>query len=111
MSQQHGNNNEFSVELGQDTAWADTSFVAAPGTGLAIYITDIGVFGGATARTFTLEQGTTTAKWKLALGINGASNVMFKTPKKLASNTALTLTSDGASVGAFVTVGGFIGRG
>ena len=112
MSQSHGNNNEFAVRDAAGGALSNTSLMAAPGVGSALYITDISLSNGATARTFQLLDGSGgTVVWQCAAPISGVVNVNFRTPIKLTSNTALCATNGGASAGAYIHVGGFVGRG
>lgn len=112
MSQPHWNSNEFHVPISQDTLFTNQSAVAAPGSPLAISVSDINIAAGATAATWKLLNGSGgTVVWSVALAIGQSWNVHLQVPIKLTSNTALCITSSIASVGAFIDVGGFIGRG
>ena len=52
MAQMHWNSNQFNVRSVANTSDTNASLKAAPGAGLAIYITDITLNAGATARTW-----------------------------------------------------------
>lgn len=91
----------------------DASVHSAPGAGLSIYVTDI-VFsiGAATASSIFFEEGATTVlgSWYLE-AVNGRGmSVHFGTPKKITANTALTVTTTGATTGS-IDVTGFIAPG
>lgn len=109
MSQPQGQSNQFNARLASDTAWTNATLKAAPGADRCIFITDIVVNGGATARTFSILDGSGgTVLYKVSLGINGWASVQLKTPIRLTVNTLCALTSSGASVGAFVGINGFV---
>lgn len=79
------------------TAQTDTSLKAAPGAGLSHYITDI-YFAANGIVTITLEEGTTTLKFRYyaAAAGDGVAKT-FAVPIKLTANTALTLTTSAAT--------------
>lgn len=87
-------------------AETDTSVKAAPGAGLSLYITDI-YFAANGAVTITLEEGTSTLKFRYyaAAAGDGVSKA-FQVPIKLTANTALTVTTS-AAVTATVVVNGY----
>lgn len=88
------------------TQQTDTSVKATPGAGLSLYITDITINCNG-AVTVTLEEGTTTTKFKYYGSAAGdGTNKQFIVPLKLAANTALTVTTSGA-VTCFVGVNGY----
>lgn len=116
MSQPHGNSNEWRISSAADWDGTDdgatTAYKAAPGTGLALYVTDVTVIQGATARKFSILDGSAgTEKFASILAANAAQTYTFKTPIKLTSNTGLYRKSAGGSVGAGFYVGGFTARG
>jgi len=109
MGQKHWNSNEFNARLASDTAWTNASLQAAPAAGVRLYITDICIFGGATARIFSLLDGSGgTTIYKASLAANGFCEAHLQVPLRLTAATALCLTSSGASVAAFVGVNGYI---
>jgi hypothetical protein len=88
------------------TQQTDASVKAAPGAGLSLYITDITINCNG-AVTVTLEEGTTTTKFKYYGSAAGdGTNKQFIVPLKLAANTALTVTTSGA-VTCFVGINGY----
>jgi hypothetical protein len=94
--------------LTADTAYTNEVVHAAIGAGYSLYITDIEYSMGATSRAITLLNGSGgTTRWQRTPAINGTDHVTFKTPLKVTSNTALCLTTAGASVGFSITVCGF----
>ena len=108
MGYKHFNGNEWNARATSDTAWTNSSLRVAPGTGTALYVTDICVNCGGTARVFQLLDGSGgTVLYQVALLANTSAVVSFNVPIKLTTATALCLTSAGNSVGAFVSVGGF----
>ena len=110
MSQPQGQSNNINAEMDCAAQKTDASLVAAKGTGQALYVTDIGINGGASAITFTIKDGST-ARWVSTVGSSGTANLTFKTPKKWTSNGAITVTTSGTSTGAFLSLGGFFARG
>lgn len=87
------------------TQQTDVTVKAAPGAGLSLYITDIylGVNG---AVTVTLEEGTTTLKWRYyATAAGDGVSLNFSTPIKLTANTALTITTSAAVTLTLVVAG------
>lgn len=112
MSQPHGNSNEWSSVNGTTTAAAsNVSLKAAPGTGLALFVTDV-IFSneGAANQMMLLDGSGGTAKVNLYLPTNTAFHHSFETPLKLTSNTALCWTTT-ANDHSIVTVCGFTARG
>lgn len=88
------------------TTQTDTSVKAAPGAGLSLYITDIEILADA-AVDITLEEGTTTLKFRYYAGGKGDGVARsYTTPKKFTANTALTVTTD-AAVTIFLAVHGY----
>lgn len=88
----------------------DAELKAAPGSGKYLYVTDIVIICNA-AVTVTLEQGTTTTKFKhYADGQGSGISAHFLTPMKLADNTSLTLTTS-AAVTVFVLAAGYVATG
>jgi len=84
------------------TAQTDTVLIAAPGAGVAIYITDIVISANA-AVDMTLEEGTTVPIHEFYFDAKGGAVMNFRTPRKLADNTALTITTSAAQT-VFITV-------
>ena len=81
--------NEFTA------AETDTTIKAAPGAGLSLYITDIYLACDA-AVDVTLEEGTTTLKWKYYAGGQGDGVALrLNTPIKIAANTLISVTTSG----------------
>ena len=76
------------------SAQTNTSVKAAPGAGLALYITDISISNGATAGNITLLDGSGgTVLYELYPAINGGAVLNLRNPIKLTANTALVITS------------------
>lgn len=93
------------------SAATNASVKAAPGSGFALYITDIHISNEGTANTVTLLDGSGgTVKWGDYLAVNGGENIALRTPIKLTSNTALCLTTTAADH-CYVFVNGFTARG
>jgi hypothetical protein len=92
--------NKWSYHENSSSALTDTSVQAAPGAGLSIYITDIILScGGATAMSLIIEEGTTTTvvgPLYLEAIAGRTVHIKFRTPKKAAANTAITVTTTGA---------------
>lgn len=90
------------------TQQTDATFKAAPGAGLAIYVTEVSITCNA-AGTVHLRDGTSgDFIAKAYCDGQGAGIAMpFRTPRKLTANTALTVTTSGAFT-ATVSAGGFI---
>jgi hypothetical protein len=106
------NGASFNGRWAADTAATNASLKTAPETGSAVYLTDVDVCCGATARVFQLLDGSGgTVIWQVGLAASTSVSHKFKTPIKLTSATALCLTSAGASVGAFVAANGFVDKG
>jgi len=96
------------VSVDYASAQTNASVRAAPGAGLALYITDILVSNGATAGNITLLDGSGgTVLFELYPGVNGGAVLNLKNPIKLTDNTALCITSTTVTTHS-VTVGGFI---
>ena len=92
------------------TAQTDTTVKAAPGAGLSLYITDIYVAVDA-AVDVTLEESTTTLKWKYYGGGQGDGVAQrLNTPIKIAANTLLSVTTS-AAVNVTVVVSGYTAPG
>lgn len=88
------------------TQQTDTTVKAAPGATLSLYITDIEVLANG-AVTITLEEGTTTLKFRYYAGGQGDGVARsYTVPKKLTANTALTVTTS-AGVTVFVGIHGY----
>jgi hypothetical protein len=91
-------------------AQTDTQLVAAPASGLSIYVTDIVISNGATAGTVIIEEDTAsakTAKFKLYPGINGGCALHFNQPIKLTAEKNLgvlsaTVTTHSVLIGYFI---------
>jgi len=98
----------FDVSVDYASAQTNASIKAAPGAGVAIYITDIFLSNGATAGNVTLLDGSGgTVKWECYPAINGGASVNFKNPIKLTDNTALCITSTTVTTHS-LTITGFI---
>jgi hypothetical protein len=111
MSQSHWNSNQYNVRIASDDAQTNASMKAAPAAGLALYITDIHINMGATARLVSVLDGSGgTALWKGSPAAAAMQTITFKTPLKLTAATALCCTTAGASVGFFIAVNGFVAR-
>jgi len=110
MSQKHGQSNEFVITHDMATQLTAHEFKAAPGTGLAIYITDIEFYMGGTQRLLTLLSATDIV-YAVAPAANGQASAHFNVPLKLTSNTALNATTAGASTAAYIVITGFVARG
>ncbi len=92
--------NEFTA------AETDTTVKAAPGASLSLYITDIYVAVDG-AVDVTLEEGTTTFKWRYYGAAKGDGVALrLNTPIKLAANTLLSVTTD-AAVNVALVVSGY----
>jgi hypothetical protein len=72
-------------------------------------MTDLDIYAGATGATFKILDGSGgTVLWQSVMAANAQSpHITFKVPIRTSSGNGLYLTSTGASVGAFVAVGGF----
>lgn len=87
------------------TQQTDATVKAAPGASLSLYITDIYLACNA-AVTVTLEEGTTTLKWRYyASGQGDGVALSLRTPIKLTANTALTVTTSAAVTVTLVVTG------
>jgi hypothetical protein len=91
-------------------AQTNLSLKAAPGANLYLYITDIVISNGATAGYVDIingssAQGLGKSMFRAYLGINGGCSVNFKTPLKLAANTALCMTSNTVTTHSVVASG------
>ena len=88
------------------TTQTDTTVKAAPGASLSLYITDIYIACNA-AVTVTLEEGTTTLKFRYYGGGQGDGvSKVFQVPMKLTANTLLSVTTS-AAVTVMVVVNGY----
>jgi hypothetical protein len=111
MGYKHWNYNEFNTYKGDNSALSDYSLKAAQGAGLCIYVTDIVVNMGGTARLVTLLAGAGGAGiLQLSPAANGSMNITFNVPMKVPANTALCCTTAGTSTGFFIAVNGYIGK-
>jgi hypothetical protein len=111
VSQPHWNSNQFNVRIASDDAQTNAVMKAAPNTGSALYVTDIHINMGATARLVSVLDGASgTAIWKGSPAAAGMQTIHFKTPLKLTAATALCCTTAGASVGFFIAVNGYSAR-
>lgn len=110
MAQKHGQSNEWTTSTDIATQQTAATLVAAPGSGNALFITDIELYMGGTSRLVQLLSNTT-VKWAAAPAISGQATAHFKVPIKLTANEALKITTAGASTGAFIVVNGFTARG
>lgn len=98
----------FHVSVDYASAQTNASIKAAPGAGVAIYITDIMISNGATAGNITLLDGSGgTVLFELYPAINGGVSLNLKNPIKLTDNTALCITSTTVTTHA-VFISGFI---
>lgn len=113
MAQPHGNSNAWYISHVADASLTNHELKAAPGTGLAFYITDINHFEGTTASvTATLLDGSGgTTLTKTAAAASVSQNMNLQTPIKLTSNTALCLNVSGTSANGYIVVSGFTARG
>lgn len=113
MAQPHGNSNEWFVGHVADASATNHELKAAPGTGLALYITDVIHIEGTTANVVnTLLDGSGGATLiKTAPAASTSQIVNMKTPIKLTSNTALCQNVSGTSTNGYVIVCGFTARG
>lgn len=105
-----GHPNSWTYHENSSSALTDTQVAATPGAGLSLYVTDITVStGAATAYNFFLEEGSTTVYGPMyleAVAGRGFTHV-FKTPKKITANTALTITTS-AAIAHAIDIQGFI---
>lgn len=98
----------FHVSADYASAQTNTSLRAAPGAGLALYVTDIMISNGATAGNITLLDGSGgTVLFEIYPAINGGVSMNLKNPIKLTDNTALVVTSTTVTTHS-VFVSGFI---
>jgi hypothetical protein len=82
------------VSADYGAAQTNASVKAAPGAGIALYITDIVISNGATAGNITLLDGSGgTVLFEIYPAINGGATISLKNPIKLTDNTALCITS------------------
>lgn len=91
------------------TVLSDTEAKAAPVAGQAYYITDITLFGGATAGSWVIKSGTTTLL-TVYTAINGFVNIHFRVPVKCVKSANINVTHP-ASVGSNGVISGFADRG
>lgn len=93
------------------TTTAETTLVAAPGSGLFIYVVDMtGSNGGSQRTVLSLKEGsggTVRYQWMMAPNGGGFAHSM-NLPWKLPENTALVTASSTAVSSAFVTVNYYI---
>lgn len=98
----------FHVSADYASAQTNASVKAAPGAGVAIYITDIMLSNGAVAGNITLLDGSGgTVLFEIYPAINGGVSLNLKNPIKLTDNTALCLTSTTVTTHS-VFISGFI---
>jgi hypothetical protein len=113
MAQPHGNSNTWYIGHVADASLTNHELKAAPGTGLAFYITDIvhiqGTTGAVIATLLDGSGGGTLTK--TAPGASLSQTVNLQTPIKLTSNTALDLNVSGTSTNGFIVICGFTSRG
>jgi hypothetical protein len=76
-------------------AQTDTVVKAAPGAGLALYVTDI-LFSTDTAMNIFLEAGAVIMTPAVYLAVNGGWSAHFQTPIRWTTATAITITSSAA---------------
>jgi hypothetical protein len=92
----------------EDGNWAaaqtDTTVRAAPGAGLALYVTDI-IFSTDTAMNFFLESGATTIVPQIYCAANGGWSGHFQTPIRWPTATAITITSSAAGNHSILIMG------
>lgn len=89
-------------------AETNTELKAAPGVGLALYITDLYIAAKG-AVDITLKSGTSTLKFKYYADAAGAGvSKEYKQPMKLGENEALTVTTS-AAVNVTVSANGYLG--
>lgn len=102
----------WSYHLNTSTAQTDTSIQAAPGANEAHFITDI-VFssGAATAINMFIEEGASTilGPYYLEAIAGRGMSIHFTTPKRVTTNTAITLTTS-ASIAHAVDITGYVSR-
>jgi hypothetical protein len=100
----------FNLSHAAASALTDHSIISAPATGYSLYITDIhcDAGSGASGQDFLLECPNSTTVYNCVLAQNGSRDVMFKTPVKCATATALTFTCAQTSTGGFIVVNGFV---
>lgn len=103
------NGNIYSARSAITTATTSV-LVAAPATGLSLYITDVSVSNaGATLSTVSLLPTAGTAVIDItAAATGGGGSMNFQTPIKLAAATGLSVTTSAASTTVYVTVTGYI---
>lgn len=90
------------------SAQTNTSIKAAPGAGVALYITDILISNGATAGNITLLDGSGgTVVFEVYPAVNGGASYVPRNPIKLTDNTALVITSTTVTTHS-VNISGFI---
>lgn len=91
------------------TQQTDTSLVAAPGSGKALYLTDVVIVCNA-AVTVTLESGASTTMIRHYGDAQGSGLAhSYHVPLKWTGNEAMTLTTSGA-VTVYVGVTGYVGK-
>ncbi len=96
----------WSVSAEHTVQRTDFTVKAAPGANLSLYITDIYLATDA-AVDVTLEEGTTTFKWKYYSGGQGDGVALrLNTPIKLTANTLLSVTTS-AAVNVTLVVTGY----
>lgn len=92
------------------TAEGPTQLVAAPATGLSLYITDIIISNGAVAGNILFSEDTGTANTtvieKLYFGINSGTSIHLKTPIKITAEKNFGYTSVSMTTHS-ITVNGY----
>jgi hypothetical protein len=100
--------NIFRARVAPTAITTSTALVAAPGTGLSLYLTDVSVSNaGATLNTVTLYDGATAVLDVVAAASGGGGSLDLTTPIKLTAATALNYTTSAAS-DTRITVTGFV---
>ena len=102
----------WSYHENSSSALTDTSVAGAPGVNEALFVTDIVVStGAATALNIFFEEGASTVLGPYYLeAIAGRGfAIHFNTPKKITTNTALTVTTS-AAIAHAIDVTGFVAR-
>lgn len=109
MAQKHWQSNQFCIPHDMATQLTAHEFKATPGSGLAIYVTDICLNQGSASVAVSLLSAANTM-WKATPAANGYVEAHFDVPLKFNANEAMNCTSGGASTGAWIVVTGFVGR-
>jgi hypothetical protein len=88
-----------SITANYSSVQTNTEVIAAPATGVSIYLSDLLVSNGATAGYITIIEDTTSAVVKiqrLNLAVNGGASIQFSNPIKFTSAKNLGVTSSTA---------------